>query len=308
MKTDENKERSATPNIQTIAQWDFIKLNSVKALIFDGEVDHWNQSGAPLKLEQLEESWQTLIVETDPRKREQKLSNILTTLGETSRDVENEIEENKSQESLNREKSPHCEQVYAAIDRNEIPPGAVVTAPKAESPAVVWRETGEDRRRWQLLTGEIKPRDQIHIKRVSGLRYKRADLQRKLSKLLQEIDFFKTKAEVEQIALRPRSKSAGRKRDPKAEKRREKMFEFLKKKKVKNKEKAADKIRHEHTFRYQLYDYFEKNGVELISSDNYRRITAWTDLKQTTHVYLDGQATDYLVRDMQRHWDRFWDK
>jgi len=218
MTTDENKERSATPNIHTIAQWDFIKLNSVKALVFDGEVDHWNQVGAPLKREQLEESWRS-IVKIDPQKREQKLSNILTTLEKKIRDVENEIEENKSQESLNREKSPHCEQVYAAIDRNEIPPGAVVTASKAESPNVVWPETGEDRRRWQLLTGEVKPHDQTRIKEVAKLRYARVKLHRELSKLIQEIDFFKTKAEIEQVPLpeeseNPEGKSAKR-RGPK---------------------------------------------------------------------------------------------
>ncbi len=209
MTTDENKERSATPNIQPIAQWDFIKLNSVKALIFDGEVDHWNQSGAPLKLEQLEESWRRLAVEIDPQKRKQKLSNILATLGETSRDVENEIEENKSQESLNREKSPNCEQVYAAIDRNEVPPGAFVTSPTPESSSVVSRDTREVP--WHLPTTGVKPHEQIRVKRVRELRYERADLQRELSKLIQESDFFKTKAEIEQIPLPEESEtSAGK--------------------------------------------------------------------------------------------------
>jgi len=218
MKTYENKERSATPNIQPIAQWDFIKRNPLKALIFDGEVDHWNQSGAPLKLEQLEESWRRLIVDLDPQ-RDQKLASTLTTLGETIRDIENKIKENKSQESLNWEQSPNCEQVYAAIDRNEIPPGAVVTAVKAENPNVVWPATGEDGRRWQLLTGEVKPHDQLLIKEVAKLRYQRANLQSELSQLTQEIDFFKTKAEIEQIPLpkeseTPAGKSAKR-RGPK---------------------------------------------------------------------------------------------
>jgi len=201
MNTDENKERSATPNIQTIAQWDFIKLNSVKALIFDGEVEHWNQSGTPPKLEKLEEYWRRLIVDIDPQQREQNLANTLATLGEKIREVENKTRENESQESLNREKSPHCEQVYAAIDRSEVPPGAVVTAVKAENPNVVWPATGEDGRRWQLLTGEVKPHDQIRIRKVADLRYERADLQRNLSQLIKEIDFFKTKAEIEQIPL-----------------------------------------------------------------------------------------------------------
>jgi len=219
MNTDENKERSATPNIQPIAQWDFIKLNSVKALIFDGEVDYWNQSGTPPKLEKLEEYWRRLIVDIDPQQREQNLANTLATLGKKIRDIEDEIEENKSQESLNRKGSLHCEQVYAAIDRNEIPPGAVVTASKAESSNVVWPETGEDRRKWQLLTGEVKPHDQIRIKEMAKLRYERADLQRELSKLLREIDFFKAKAEIEQIPLpeeseTPAGKSAKR-RGPK---------------------------------------------------------------------------------------------
>jgi len=223
MNTDENKERSATPNIQTIAQWDFIKLNSVKALIFDGEVEHWNQSGTPPKLEKLEEYWRRLIVDLDPQ-RDQKLASTLTTLGETIRDIENKIKENKSQESLNREQSPNCEQVYAAIDRNEIPPGAVVTAAKAENPNVVWPETGEDGRRWQLLTGEVKTHDQIRIRKVADLRYERADLQRNLSKLLQEIEFFKEKADFEQIPLpeeseTPAGKSAKR-RGPKGPRKR----------------------------------------------------------------------------------------
>ena len=273
------------------------------------EVDHWNQGGKPLKLEQLEESWRGLIVEIDPQKREQKLSNILTTLGEKIRDVEDKIKENKSQESLNRDKSPYCEQVYAAIDRNEVPPGAVVTAPRAESPYVVWPETGKDRRKWQLLTGEFEPPDQIHIKEVAKLRYAQVKLHRELSKLSREIDFFKTKAEVEQIALRPRSKSAGRKPDPRVAKRREKMFAFLKKRKVRTKEEAANNIRHlQSSFRHPLYDYFDKNGVEMINSPDYRRISGCLDLKETTHVYLDAKAADYLVKDMQRCWDRFWDK
>ena len=109
MNTDENKERSATPNIHTIAQWDFIKLNPLTALIFDGEVEHWNQSGTPPKLEKLEEYWRRLIVDIDPQQREQNLANTLATLGKKIRDIEDAIEENKSQESLNREKSPHCE-------------------------------------------------------------------------------------------------------------------------------------------------------------------------------------------------------
>ncbi len=222
MKTDENKERSATPNIQTIAQWDFIKLNSVKALIFDGEVDYWSQGGEPLKLDQLEESWRRLTVEIDPQKREQKLSNILTTLGEKIRDVENKIKENKSQESLNLDKSPYCEQVYAAIDRNEVPPGAVVTSPTPESSSVVSRDTREVP--WHLPATGVKPHTQIRIKRVSELRYKRADLQRELSKLIQEIDFFKAKAEIEQIPLpeeseTPAGKSAKR-RGPKGPRKR----------------------------------------------------------------------------------------
>ncbi len=155
MKTDENKERSATPNIQTIAQWDFIKLNSVKALIFDMEVDYWSQGGEPLKLDQLEESWRRLAVEIDPQKREQKLSDILTTLGEKIRDVENKIKENKSQESLNLDKSPYCEQVYAAIDRNEVPPGALVTSPTPEGSNVVSRDTREVP--WHLPATGVKP-------------------------------------------------------------------------------------------------------------------------------------------------------
>ena len=87
------------------------------------------------------------------------------------------------------------------------------------------------------------------------------------------------------------------------------MFEFLKKKNVRTKEEAANQIRHLLTsFRHPLYDCFDKNGVEVINSPDYRRITAWTDLKETTHVYLDAKAADYLVKDMQRCWDRFWDK
>jgi len=54
---------------------------------------------------------------------------------------------------------------------------------------------------------------------VAKLRYARVDLQRELSKLLQEIDFFKAKAEIEQIPLpeeseNPEGKSAKR-RGPK---------------------------------------------------------------------------------------------
>ena len=56
-------------------------------------------------------------------------------------------------------------------------------------------------------------------------------------------------------------------------------------------------------FRERLYDYFDEQGVEMIDSENYSEIRKWADLKETAD---DLQATDSLIKDMRRKWDRLW--
>ncbi len=99
----------------------------------------------------------------------------------------------------------------------------------------------------------------------------------------------------------------GRDRDEKVEKRRKLMFEFLKQASLKmgTKRKTAIILRRL-THRHQLYDLLDKEEIPMISSSYYQHIENWSDLKEDSQ--RDDAVANYLVKDMQRNWDRFWNK
>ncbi len=87
MTTDENKERSATPNIQPIAQSEFAELNPSKALLLHSDVWRWNPVEVFLDPNELKKAWQILIVQADPKKRRNILSEMLAVRKEKIKDV-----------------------------------------------------------------------------------------------------------------------------------------------------------------------------------------------------------------------------
>jgi hypothetical protein len=99
-------------------------------------------------------------------------------------------------------------------------------------------------------------------------------------------------------------RGAGRPRDPAVKRRRRKMFEFLREDGVDSK-REAEKLIMQLDFRERLYDYFDENSVLMVKSDKYK-VKKWRELKEAEHTLQDLQMAPYLVKDMNRHWDRFW--
>jgi len=98
-------------------------------------------------------------------------------------------------------------------------------------------------------------------------------------------------------------RKAGRPRDPEVERRRQKMFEFLRERGASSKREAKRLIV---DFRERLYDDFHKNSVAIVKSDKYKIVTGWLEFKKKGHTLLALEMATYLAKDMGRNWDRFW--
>ena len=187
---------------------------------------------------------------------------------------------------------------------------------------LVWEEdplTGELVPETLLLERKFGEAEKLAEPEVERLRATINGKQFVLSRLDNEIKVIFVKAAIEGITLSdesaassaaPRSeesekrnpRGAGRPPVPDVAWRRQKMFEFLREQGITNKEDAAKHIR-QMDFRERLYDYFDEQKVEMIESEDYSEIRKWADLKGTAD---DLQATDSLIKDMRRNWDRLW--
>ncbi len=98
---------------------------------------------------------------------------------------------------------------------------------------------------------------------------------------------------------------AGRPSDPAVQRRRRKMFEFLRERGASNKKEAAKSVR-QLDCRERLYDYFHENSIAMVVSDKYKDIREWRELKEEQHALEDQEMAAYLVRDVGRYWDLFW--
>ena len=100
-------------------------------------------------------------------------------------------------------------------------------------------------------------------------------------------------------------RGAGRPRDPEVERRSRTMFEFLRKNGARSKSEAK-KLIIQLDFRERLYDYFHKNGVAMVKSDNYKFIEGWPELKKQEYSLTDLKMSICLEKDIHRNWDRSW--
>ncbi len=185
---------------------------------------------------------------------------------------------------------------------------------------LVWGEdplTGELVPEGFLLAREFGEAEEFAKPEVERLRAAINGKQFALSGLDDRVKLIRVKAAIEgstlpgdssALSVKPEEsemknpRGAGRQRDPEVERRRQMMFQFLREHGITNKEDAAKHIR-QMDFRERLYDYFDEQGVEMIDSENYSEIRQWADLKETAD---DLQATDSLIKDMGRTWDRLW--
>ncbi len=185
---------------------------------------------------------------------------------------------------------------------------------------LVWEEdplTGELVPETLLLLREFGEAEKFAEPEVNRLRAAINEKRGSLSRLDNEIKLIRVKAAIEgrtlpgdssALSVKPEEsemknpRGAGRQRDPEVERRRQMIFQFLREHGITNKEDAAKHIR-QMDFRERLYDYFDEQGVEMIDSENYSEIRNWAGLKRTVE---DLQATDSLIKDMGRTWDRLW--
>jgi len=131
------------------------------------------------------------------------------------------------------------------------------------------------------------------------------------SKALPPPDLQKATENEEEEAKKTAKVPSKRDRDEDVEERRKLMFTFLKQLPLKNgnrvdtKEKAAKVLRNS-THRHRLYGLFDDKGIPMIASSAYRDFDEWLELEMDNPQ--DEEAASYLVKDMQRHWDRYWNK